>query len=141
MIFGNPEHRLGFGASALGGLYDDVPEDAALATVEAAWQMGIRHFDTAPLYGPGLSELRLGDALAGLPRHAYTVSTKVGIRLVPGRPNPLSGAPPRAGPPHPSGRRPPSRAGLQLQPGGDPPLAHREPRTAGPRPRRRPAPP
>src|SRR3954452_21570339 len=94
MIFGDPEHRLGFGASALGGLYDDVPEDAALATVEAAWQMGIRHFDTAPLYGSGLSELRLGDALAGLPRHAYTVSTKVGIRLEPGRPNPLYGAPP-----------------------------------------------
>jgi D-threo-aldose 1-dehydrogenase len=94
MIFGNPGHRLGFGASALGGLYDDVPEDAALATVAAAWQMGIRHFDTAPLYGSGLAELRVGDALAGLPRHAYTVSTKVGIRLVPGRPNPLYGAPP-----------------------------------------------
>jgi D-threo-aldose 1-dehydrogenase len=94
MLFGNGVHRLGFGASALGGLYSDVPEEAALETIDAAWRLGLRHFDTAPLYGSGLSELRLGEALAGRPRHAYTVSTKVGIRLEPGRPNPLYGAPP-----------------------------------------------
>ena len=94
MIFGKNVHKLGLGASALGGLYIDVPEEDALDTVDAAWRLGLRHFDTAPLYGSGLAELRLGEALADRPRDAYTVSTKVGIRLEPGRPNPLFGAPP-----------------------------------------------
>jgi D-threo-aldose 1-dehydrogenase len=94
MIFGKNVHRLGFGASALGGLYSDVSAESAFETVDAAWRLGLRHFDTAPMYGSGLAELRLGEALAGRPRHAYTVSTKVGIRLEPGRPNPLFGAPP-----------------------------------------------
>jgi D-threo-aldose 1-dehydrogenase len=94
MLFGEVAHRLGFGASALGGLYSEVPREAALETVDAAWRLGIRHFDTAPLYGSGLSEERLGEALASRPRNEYTVSTKVGIRLEPGRPNPLYGEPP-----------------------------------------------
>jgi D-threo-aldose 1-dehydrogenase len=58
-------------------------EEAAHATVDAAWNAGIRYFDTAPHYGLGLSERRLGAALAGRPRASYQVSTKVGRLLVP----------------------------------------------------------
>ncbi|MCX4791956.1 aldo/keto reductase [Streptomyces sp. NBC_01221] len=74
---------LAFGAAALGNLYFPVGEDAATATVDAAWEAGIRYFDTAPHYGLGLSERRLGQALAGRPRGEFTVSTKVGRLLEP----------------------------------------------------------
>ncbi|MFB7595376.1 aldo/keto reductase [Streptomyces sp. NPDC056160] len=74
---------LGFGAAALGNLYTEVTEDQAHEAVAAAWECGIRHFDTAPHYGLGLSERRLGAALRTRPRGAYTVSTKVGRRLEP----------------------------------------------------------
>jgi D-threo-aldose 1-dehydrogenase len=94
MLVGTGGYRLGLGVSALGGLYSEVTRGAALDTVAAAWNCGIRHFDAAPLYGSGLAELRLGEGLAGRPRDEYTVSTKVGIRLEPGRPNPLYGEPP-----------------------------------------------
>lgn len=70
--------RLGFGTAPLGNMYRDVPEDEALATVRAAWDHGIRYFDTAPLYGAGLAELRLGRVLAAYPRDEFVVSTKVG---------------------------------------------------------------
>jgi D-threo-aldose 1-dehydrogenase len=70
--------RLGLGTAPLGNLYAAITEDQALATVEAAWDAGIRYFDTAPLYGNGLSEERLGRALSGRPRASYSVSTKVG---------------------------------------------------------------
>ena len=60
--------RLGLGGAALGNLYDAVPDAAADETVAAAWARGIRLFDTAPLYGHGLSESRLGRALASFPR-------------------------------------------------------------------------
>lgn len=73
MIFGASSQRLGFGASALGGLYSEVGSDAARATVDAAWRVGIRHFDAAPLYGSGLAEKRLGAALAGHPRDECAV--------------------------------------------------------------------
>ncbi|WP_108126943.1 aldo/keto reductase [Saccharospirillum mangrovi] len=73
--------RLGFGTAPLGNMFRDIPEDEALATVAAAWQDGIRYFDTAPFYGAGLAELRLGEALADKPRQDYVISTKVG-RLV-----------------------------------------------------------
>ncbi|MBA2380661.1 MAG: aldo/keto reductase [Chloroflexi bacterium] len=73
--------RLGFGAASIGGLFGAVDDDAAIATVERAWQLGIRTFDGAPLYGYGAGERRLGAALAGRPRHEYILSTKVG-RLV-----------------------------------------------------------
>ncbi|GAA2354091.1 oxidoreductase [Catellatospora methionotrophica] len=73
---------LGFGAASIGNLYRAVPDEQAAATVEAAWQAGIRYFDTAPHYGLGLSEQRLGRALAGRPREQYAVSTKVGRILV-----------------------------------------------------------
>ncbi|MBB1088627.1 aldo/keto reductase [Lysobacter sp. SG-8] len=73
--------KLGFGTAPLGNMFRDIPEVEALATVEAAWDDGIRYFDNAPFYGAGLAELRMGEALAGKPRDAYVISTKVG-RLV-----------------------------------------------------------
>lgn len=69
---------LGFGSAPLGNMYRNIPDDEALATVEAAWEAGTRYFDTAPFYGAGLSEIRLGKALARYPRDDYVVSTKVG---------------------------------------------------------------
>jgi D-threo-aldose 1-dehydrogenase len=71
-----------FGAAPIGGLFAPVTENTARATLEAAWAAGIRAFDTAPHYGVGLSEQRLGAFLRGLPRAGFTVSTKVGRRLV-----------------------------------------------------------
>jgi D-threo-aldose 1-dehydrogenase len=76
--------RLGLGLAPLAGLYRPVGDDTAAATVSAAWDAGIRYFDTAPLYGAGLSERRAGKALAG--RTGFTLSTKVGRLLVPGSP-------------------------------------------------------
>jgi D-threo-aldose 1-dehydrogenase len=73
--------RLGFGAATLGNLYSAMSDDEAVATVHAAWDAGIRLFDTAPHYGLGLSEERLGRALGQRPRHEFVLSTKVG-RLV-----------------------------------------------------------
>jgi D-threo-aldose 1-dehydrogenase len=70
--------RLGFGAAPLGNMFRDIPEDEALATVEAAWADGIRYYDNAPFYGEGLAEIRMGQALAGKPRADYVISTKVG---------------------------------------------------------------
>lgn len=70
--------RLGFGAAPLGNMFRDIPEDEALATVEAAWSDGIRYYDNAPFYGAGLAEIRMGEALAGKPRDQYVISTKVG---------------------------------------------------------------
>ncbi|SDU43303.1 aldo/keto reductase [Jiangella alkaliphila] len=76
--------RLGFGAAPIAGLYTAVDPDTAAATVDAAWEAGVRYFDTAPHYGLGVSERRLGAALAGRDRDAYVVSTKAGRLLVPG---------------------------------------------------------
>jgi D-threo-aldose 1-dehydrogenase len=73
--------KLGFGAAPLGNMFRAITEEEAAATVQAAWDQGIRYFDTAPVYGAGLSELRLGKALAGIDRNQYTLSTKVG-RLI-----------------------------------------------------------
>ncbi|MDI9701392.1 aldo/keto reductase, partial [Burkholderia cenocepacia] len=61
-----------------GNMFRDIPDAEAAATVEAAWQHGIRYFDSAPFYGAGLAEIRLGDALANHPRDEYVLSTKVG---------------------------------------------------------------
>ncbi|WP_240630356.1 aldo/keto reductase [Specibacter cremeus] len=74
---------LGFGGAGIGNLYRAMDDAAAAAIVDAAWEAGIRYFDTAPHYGLGLSERRLGRALAGRPRDEFTVSTKVGRLLVP----------------------------------------------------------
>ncbi|MEV0996156.1 aldo/keto reductase [Nonomuraea sp. NPDC050202] len=73
--------RHGFGGAPIGNLYDEVAEEQARATVDAAWESGVRLYDTAPHYGLGLSERRLGAALAG--RSGYLLSTKVGRLLRP----------------------------------------------------------
>jgi D-threo-aldose 1-dehydrogenase len=75
--------RLGFGGAPLGNLFNPIQEPPAIETVRRAWAAGVRYFDTAPLYGSGLSERRIGAALAGEPRDAFVLSTKVGRRLVP----------------------------------------------------------
>ncbi|MGP4043569.1 aldo/keto reductase [Streptomyces sp. 2A115] len=74
---------LALGAAAIGNLFTEVSDEQAHETVGAAWDAGIRYFDTAPHYGIGLSERRLGEALRERPRSAYTISTKVGRRLEP----------------------------------------------------------
>jgi aryl-alcohol dehydrogenase-like predicted oxidoreductase len=74
---------LGFGAAQGGNLYRGTSDDEFAAAVDAAWDAGIRYFDTAPHYGLGLSERRLGAALRSRPRAEYVVSTKVGRLLVP----------------------------------------------------------
>jgi len=75
--------ELSFGAAAIGNLFAEVTEDEAEATIEAAWAGGIRSFDTAPHYGLGLSERRLGAVLRHYPRDEYVISTKVGRLLEP----------------------------------------------------------
>lgn len=72
-----------FGGAPIGGLYAPVSDADAYSTLEAAWDAGVRAFDTAPHYGVGLSESRIGSFLAGRPRDSFVVSTKVGRRLVP----------------------------------------------------------
>ncbi|PXY27354.1 aldo/keto reductase [Prauserella muralis] len=75
--------RLSLGTASLGNLYRPISDEQAHAVLEAAWELGVRYFDTAPHYGLGLAERRLGAFLAGKPRGEYVVSTKVGRRLVP----------------------------------------------------------
>jgi D-threo-aldose 1-dehydrogenase len=72
---------LGFGGASIGGLFEAVDDADAVATVDRAWDLGVRYFDTAPLYGYGASERRMGQALRGRPRDAFVLSTKVG-RLI-----------------------------------------------------------
>src|SRR5262245_25723214 len=69
---------LGFGTAPLGNMFRNIPDEEAAATVEAAWQRGTRYYDTAPFYGAGLAEIRLGQALSRHPRDKYLLSTKVG---------------------------------------------------------------
>ncbi|XRG79823.1 aldo/keto reductase [Rossellomorea sp. GAMAL-10_SWC] len=73
--------KLGFGTAPLGNMFRNIPDEEAFATVVAAWDHGIRYFDTAPLYGAGLAELRLGEVLSRYNRDEYVLSTKVG-RLI-----------------------------------------------------------
>ncbi|MGW1229522.1 aldo/keto reductase [Streptomyces sp. NPDC002530] len=75
--------ELSFGAAAIGNLFTAVEPARAAAAVDAAWDEGVRYFDTAPHYGLGLSERRLGAALRRRPRDAYVLSTKVGRVLDP----------------------------------------------------------
>jgi D-threo-aldose 1-dehydrogenase len=77
--------RLGLGTAPIGGLYDAVDDETAQAVVERAWVLGLRYFDTAPLYGAGMAERRLGAVLRAKPREEFTISTKVGRLLRPGR--------------------------------------------------------
>ncbi|MET7511218.1 aldo/keto reductase [Streptomyces albidoflavus] len=70
--------RLGFGTAPLGNMFRAIPDDEAQATLQAAWDQGVRYYDTAPFYGAGLAELRLGELLSRQPRDSYVLSTKVG---------------------------------------------------------------
>ncbi|GGS66246.1 aldo/keto reductase [Nonomuraea spiralis] len=70
--------RLGFGTAPLGNMFRAIPEEEVQATLEAAWDQGIRYYDTAPFYGAGLAEARLGTLLSAKPRDSYVLSTKVG---------------------------------------------------------------
>ncbi|GAA2404320.1 aldo/keto reductase [Streptomyces glaucosporus] len=75
--------ELGFGGGPLGGLFEPLDDDTAAEALAAAWEHGIRYFDTAPHYGIGHSERRTGAFLRGRPRGEFTLSTKVGRILVP----------------------------------------------------------
>ena len=79
---------LGFGGASAGNLYQETTGEEATAAVDCAWAGGIRYFDTAPHYGLGLSERRLGAALRHRPREVFVISTKVGRML---EPNPRPG--------------------------------------------------
>lgn len=76
---------LGYGAANVGNLFRALDDEQAWAVLDAAWESGIRFYDTAPHYGVGLSERRLGAFLQTKPRDEYVLSTKVGRLL---RPNP-----------------------------------------------------
>ena len=75
--------RLGLGCASIGGLYGDISDNQAVAVVRRALSLGLNLLDTAPLYGAGKSELRLGQALAGVSRSSYVLASKVGRVLVP----------------------------------------------------------
>src|SRR4051794_23483492 len=84
----SPPGPLGFGGAPLGNMFDVVDEETAEAALVAAWNSGVRYFDTAPHYGSGLSEHRFGTVLRRYPRDAFVLSTKVGrlLRPDPSRP-------------------------------------------------------
>lgn len=100
--------RLGLGTAPLGGLYEPVAVDQAHAAIERAYDAGVRFFDTAPLYGYGLAEKRLGEALRRYAGEAWVLATKVGRQLRSGAPPDMSqyhasrpfyqGTPPNVGP-------------------------------------------
>jgi hypothetical protein len=73
--------RLGYGAANIGNLFRELTDDQAWAILDAAWESGIRYFDTAPHYGLGLSERRLGAFLRTKPRDGFVISTKAGRLL------------------------------------------------------------
>ncbi|MFD5573164.1 aldo/keto reductase [Streptomyces cadmiisoli] len=79
--------RLGLGLASVGGLFAPVSDDEAATVIDAAWDAGVRLFDTAPVYGYGRSEVRAGAALANRPRAAYVLCTKVGRLIEPGGPD------------------------------------------------------
>src|SRR5688572_17360823 len=74
---------MGFGSAPLGNYLRPLSEQDCDRTLSAAWDSGMRYFDTAPLYGLGLSEVRVGRLLAQHPREDFIVSTKVGRLLTP----------------------------------------------------------
>ena len=75
--------ELGFGTAPIGGVYREVSDEDAHATMTRAWDLGVRYFDTAPLYGLGLSEIRLNRVLRGRVRDDFLVSSKVGRLMRP----------------------------------------------------------
>ncbi len=82
---------LGLGCAPLGNMFEELPDEQARETVRAAFELGLRLIDTAPLYGFGLSEHRVGEALRWQSRDAYILSTKVGRLLRPAEPERLDG--------------------------------------------------
>ncbi|MES0253455.1 aldo/keto reductase, partial [Citrobacter freundii] len=74
--------KIGLGGAPLGNMFRAILEDDAHATVSEAWHLGVRYFDTAPLYGSGLSEIRIGEALSQYPRDEYVLSSKVGRSML-----------------------------------------------------------
>src|SRR3989442_548751 len=82
--------RLGLGTVALGFLYSAVPDDEAHATVGRARDLGLNLFDTAPLYGDGVAETRVGFVLSAFPRDSFALATKVGFDIQEGA-RPLDG--------------------------------------------------
>ena len=78
--------RIGLGCAALGGLYGDIPDEQAHAVVQQAIDLGLNLFDTAPLYGAGRSEIRVGHVLRSIPRDSFVLCTKVGRVLDPVEP-------------------------------------------------------
>lgn len=74
----NIKNKLGLGTAPLGNMFREVPEDEAMKTIQSAWDEGIRYFDTAPFYGAGLAEIRLGEILPSYKRDEYLLSSKVG---------------------------------------------------------------
>ena len=76
--------QIGLGGAPIGGLFTDVGEKDAMETLHAAYQAGVRYFDTAPLYGSGKSEGYVGLFLSTVPRDSFVLSTKVGRLLEPG---------------------------------------------------------
>ncbi|MGN7978417.1 aldo/keto reductase [Microbacterium sp. 22195] len=82
----------GLGCAPIGNLFAPVPDADAVATVEAALSAGVRFFDTAPLYGDGESERKLGLALRGVPRDEVVIATKVGRQLLDADGAPVAGA-------------------------------------------------
>ncbi|MDB5914064.1 MAG: aldo/keto reductase, partial [Ramlibacter sp.] len=93
-----PPGPLGFGGAPLGNMFDVVDEATAEAALVAAWDSGVRYFDTAPHYGSGLSEHRFGNVLRRYPREQFVLSTKVGRvlradRQAPGNPPFVQGLP------------------------------------------------
>ena len=75
------KNKLGLGTAPLGNMFRKVPEEEAMQTIQSAWSEGIRYFDTAPFYGAGLAEMRLGEVLSSYKRDDFLLSSKVG-RLV-----------------------------------------------------------
>lgn len=88
--------QLSVGTVPIGGMFEAVDEETAQATLERAWEAGVRSFDTAPLYGYGVAEKRLGRFLRQQPRVEYVISTKVGRLLEPG-PDPAASRDPGVG--------------------------------------------
>ncbi|MFB4164296.1 aldo/keto reductase [Alteribacillus sp. JSM 102045] len=83
--------KIGFGTAPLGNMFRNIPEEEAMATVDAAWEHGIRCFDTAPFYGAGLAEIRLGEALSKRRRDDYVLSSKVGRFILDEKEEPSKG--------------------------------------------------
>ena len=78
--------RMGLGGAPLGYPHTKAADSAVEKIITTAWEEGIRYFDTAPRYGTGLSEQRIGNVLRGMPRDEFTISTKVGFLLEPHQP-------------------------------------------------------